>query len=75
MFQQGKVTALTLATLAQAVAQAALADTADKIWVGGPILTMNDNAMRAEAVAVKDGRILAVGKQDDVLATKDEKPR
>jgi predicted amidohydrolase YtcJ len=76
MFQQGKVTALTLATLAtlaQAVAQAALADTADKIWVGGPILTMNDNAMRAEAVAVKDGRILAVGKQDDVLATKGEK--
>ena len=34
---------------------------ADSIWSGGPILTMNDKAMRAEAVAVADGKILAVG--------------
>jgi hypothetical protein len=46
---------------------------ADKIWHGGPILTMNDAAMRAEAVAVKDGRILAVGSKAEVLATKGEK--
>jgi hypothetical protein len=51
----------------------AWADTADKIWVGGAILTMNDDAMRAEAVAVKDGKILAVGKKEDVLATKGDK--
>jgi predicted amidohydrolase YtcJ len=41
---------------------------ADRIWAGGPILTMNDAAMRAEAVAVKDGRIIAVGPADAVMA-------
>jgi predicted amidohydrolase YtcJ len=43
---------------------------AEQIWFGGPILTMNDNAMRAEAVAVANGRILAVGSKADVLKTR-----
>jgi len=34
---------------------------ADTIYSGGPILTINDAQPSAEAVAVKDGRILAVG--------------
>jgi predicted amidohydrolase YtcJ len=34
---------------------------ADAIYYGGPILTMNDDQPRAEAVAVKDGKIEAVG--------------
>lgn len=34
---------------------------ADQIWSGGPIITMNDAQPVAQAVAVKDGRILAVG--------------
>jgi predicted amidohydrolase YtcJ len=41
---------------------------ADKIWTGGTILTMNDAAMRALAVAAKDGRIVAVGTVDEVMA-------
>ncbi|WP_299424858.1 amidohydrolase [uncultured Shimia sp.] len=41
---------------------------ADTIYSGGPILTINDDAPRAEAVAVKDGRILAVGTRTDMLA-------
>jgi predicted amidohydrolase YtcJ len=41
---------------------------ADRIWKGGTILTMNDAAMRAEAVAVRDGRILAVGTEKAVMA-------
>ena len=45
-------------------------ETADRIWFGGPILTMNDAAMRAEAVAEKDGKILAVGAEADVMAHK-----
>ncbi len=50
-------------------ASAALAgEPADRIWTGGTVLTMNDAAMRAEAVAEKDGRILAVGAADEVLA-------
>lgn len=32
----------------------------DKIYFGGPIVTMNDEALFAEAVAVKDGEIVAV---------------
>jgi hypothetical protein len=44
--------------------------TADSIWSGGPILTMNDKAMRAEAVAVANGKILAVGRRSDVMKLK-----
>lgn len=47
-----------------------LAETADTIYRGGPVITMNDAASRAEAVAVKDGRILAVGTEAEVLAFK-----
>jgi len=36
-------------------------DSADAIYFGGPIVTMNDEQSTAEAVAVKDGVILAVG--------------
>jgi len=50
-----------------AVASAARAQTADRIWSGGVVLTMNDAAMRAEAVAEKDGRIIAVGSRADVM--------
>lgn len=48
-------------------APASAQHTAESIWSGGPILTMNDKAMRAEAVAVANGKILAVGSRDDVM--------
>jgi hypothetical protein len=41
--------------------------TAETIWSGGSILTMNDKAMRAEAVAVTNGKILAVGRASEVM--------
>jgi predicted amidohydrolase YtcJ len=40
---------------------------AERIWTGGPILTMNDKAMRAEAVAEAGGRIIAVGSRAEVM--------
>jgi predicted amidohydrolase YtcJ len=49
---------------------AAHAQPADRIWFGGPILTMNDGAMRAEAVAVAGGKITAVGSRADVMKTR-----
>ena len=49
---------------------AAGAQAADRIWSGGPILTMNDAAMKAEAVAEKGGRIIAVGAAADVMKHK-----
>ncbi|MCP4824580.1 MAG: amidohydrolase [Shimia sp.] len=56
-------TALSAPLLAQEIA--------DTIYSGGPILTINDAAPRAEAVAVKDGRILAVGAHADMLVHQD----
>ncbi len=38
------------------------------IYSGGPILTMNDAQPKAEAIAVRDGRILAVGTRAAVEA-------
>jgi predicted amidohydrolase YtcJ len=58
--------ALGITVAAPAAAQAA----ADSIWSGGPILTMNDQAMRAEAVAVAGGKIVAVGRRADVMKLK-----
>ncbi len=43
------------------------ADVAETIYVGD-IVTVNDAQPSAEAVAVKDGRILAVGTADEVMA-------
>ena len=47
--------------------------TADLIFSGGPILTLNDKAPRAEAVAVTRGIISAVGRAADVMALKDSR--
>ena len=55
------VFAAALAGCMALAAPASAQQTADRIWSGGPILTMNDKAMRAEAVAVAGGKILAVG--------------
>jgi predicted amidohydrolase YtcJ len=46
------------------------AQAADRIWSGGPILTMDDKAMRAEAIAETGGKIVAVGSRADVMKLK-----
>jgi predicted amidohydrolase YtcJ len=43
---------------------------ADVIYTGGDIVTINDAQPIAEAVAVADGQIIAVGKKPDVLKHK-----
>ena len=55
-----RLTALAAACLALAL-PAAAQETADRIWSGGPIIRMNEKAMRAEAVAERGGKIVAVG--------------
>jgi len=52
-----------------------LAATADRIWSGGTILTMNDAAPRAEAVAEQGGRIIAVGTEVEVMKLKGAKTK
>ena len=68
------VTAAVVATLGLAVACKPAGpkpeQTADAIYTGGPIVTVNDAQPTAEALAVKDGKILAVGTKADVLKTK-----
>jgi predicted amidohydrolase YtcJ len=44
-------------------------DPADTVYLNGTILTINDSLPTAEAVAVKGGKILAVGSEAEVLAT------
>ena len=44
--------------------------TADTIFVNGDIVTMNDAAPSAGALAVKDGRVLAIGSEAEVMATR-----
>jgi len=61
---------------AETVADAAADNTeADAIYYGGPILTMVAEDDRVEALAVKNGRILAAGAKDDVMATRGEATR
>lgn len=40
---------------------------ADDIWFGADILTMDPAQPRAKAMAAKDGRIIAIGRDEDVL--------
>jgi len=50
-----------------AIASAFAADTADTIFVNGNIVTVDDGFTIAEAVAIRGQRIVAVGKNADVL--------
>jgi predicted amidohydrolase YtcJ len=55
---------------AQPVATTISADqAADSIYVGGDIVTINDAQPTVDALAVKDGRILAVGSRADIEQT------
>lgn len=51
------------------------AQVADTIYQNGDIITVDDDQPTAEAVAVKDGRILAVGDKDEVLKKRGDETR
>ncbi|MEE4638206.1 MAG: amidohydrolase [Wenzhouxiangella sp.] len=57
-----------MAALVLSWATFSAAEVADTIYHNGPVITLDDDLPLAEAVAVKDGRILAVGTQADVMA-------
>lgn len=56
---------MTLATGSKAAAPGVAADT---IYAGGDIVTVNDAQPAVESVAVKDGRILALGARSEIEA-------
>ena len=51
------------------------ADAADTLYTGGAILTMNDAQPTAEAVAVSEGRIVAVGSLEALSPYRDKNTR
>lgn len=53
----------------------ARAQVADWIYHNGSIITVNDATPTAEAVAIRDGRIIAVGSRNEVLKTKGDTTR
>lgn len=57
------------------LAVAASAETADTIYQNGAIITIDDAHPKAEAVAVKGGRILAVGSKEEVLKSRGDATR
>jgi predicted amidohydrolase YtcJ len=67
-----RTTILATGIFASAASLAFAQDTADRIFTGGPVLTMNDAQPRAGAVAVKDGRIVAVGTPEEIEAYRGE---
>jgi hypothetical protein len=58
-----------------ATAGPALAQSADTIYLGGDIVTINELQPQAQAVAVSQGRIVKVGYKDEVLQLKGRKTR
>jgi predicted amidohydrolase YtcJ len=62
-----RLASTSIALLLAVAASAAAAQPADRIWTGGAVLTMNDKAMRAQAVAERGGRIVAVGTREQVM--------
>jgi predicted amidohydrolase YtcJ len=65
-------TILTLALLSGCTSSfnEAPKNSADQIWHGGSIITMEDSGMRAEAIAERHGKIVAVGSLDEVMKYK-----
>jgi predicted amidohydrolase YtcJ len=53
---------------ASSVGAAVIAQTADTTYTNGRIYTVNDGQVWAEAVAIKDGKFLAVGSNEDIAA-------
>ncbi|WP_374000412.1 amidohydrolase [Bdellovibrio bacteriovorus] len=51
------------------------AKNAEQIWYNGSILTMNDAQPSAQAIAVTQGKIIAVGNQQEVMKLKNKKTR
>ncbi len=62
----GGAAAFALPSLARAAPQNARQRGAEFLFLGGPIITMDPARPRAEAVAVADGKILAVGSLSDL---------
>jgi len=64
--RKGLLAAFAAVLLASGCKASDPAVVADAIYAGGPIVTMYDAQPTAEALAVKDGRILTVGQRNEI---------
>lgn len=69
-FSLGKVFAATVVTMAAMSVGQAAEQAADVIYFGGDIVTIDDAHPSAEAVAIKGGKIAAIGSKADMLKHK-----
>lgn len=60
-------------SFAHATQFASNAKAADVIYYGGPIVTLNDRQPSAQAVAVKNGKIVAVGSENSMRSLTGQK--
>ncbi|WP_421200065.1 hypothetical protein [Aeromonas enteropelogenes] len=67
--------AIALLAASSAYAVSPAKPTAQTIYLGGDIVTVNDAASTAQALAIKNGRILALGSEADILKLRDEATR
>lgn len=63
-----RMTLASAALLALLPGEIAAQKIADRIWTGGPVVTVDAANTVTEGIAVRDGRILAVGSADAVMA-------
>ncbi len=68
-----KILSFSALTLAVTSIGYAAPNQADAIYFGGTIVTVNDLQPEAEAVAIKGGKIIAVGYRDEVMKLKGQK--
>lgn len=61
---------LTMLVIALVPSVAISEDVADAIYFGGQIVTVDDHTPTAEALAVKEGKIVAIGRKADVVKLK-----
>lgn len=64
------VMSLGMAAILPQRAMSASAQAADAIYLGGAIVTVNELQPQAEAIAIRSGRIIAVGYRDEVMKLK-----
>lgn len=68
----GLVSRSLVATCLVTISGVAWGESADIVYQNGPILTIDDSAPAAEAVAVKDGIVIAVGTEEEVFKLQDD---
>jgi predicted amidohydrolase YtcJ len=75
LFRSIFVASLVAVLLSAGCAEKTVPVTADTIYFNGNVITLDDDELVAEAIAVKDGKILAVGDSKAILSMSGENTR